>query len=680
MSRRIDTPDRTRPVRPTAPPLPATSTDAPFATQAHGRPAGGSTAADEVHLPMKVEPDHRRGGASSDARPGHRQPLRSGERTMNPLGRLAVALALLILSAAPLAGQDPADEAWRTGDVATAERLYRERLAATPGDLVALHRLALAAAWAERYEESLLLFDRLLGLEPEHVEARIDRARTLAWRGDTAGALEALREVLSREPANPEALQAFAQVASWRGAHGLALETYGRILDLQPGDRQASIGQARAFALATRLDESIAAYRAILEARPDDREALLGLAQAYAWARRHDEARAVYGRLLAHRPDDRDARLGIAQSQAWEGNLVAAEHAYRALLAEDPADVAALTGLGQTLRWQGRPGRAIQVLGDAVRIAPTDADLRTQVAATRADLALRAAATRAYEADSDGNRIGTLSLAGSGRPDVRLDVRAEAYFRSAADAVPDRAALSAWGGAVGVGWEIDPGWLLSAGTGLSASDAGAGSSPVWGARLAARSPARNAAVATLAYGRSAFDPTRALIERRVVTEELSLSGSYRLGPGWTANAATGLARFQGEETNRRWSALAAAEHRLSAPLRVAATLRGFGFEKQLREGYFAPDLYILGELTGRWSHERPRWTLSLEGAPGLQQVGSDGAVAGSVRLASRVGYTLAPGREVGFSAAYSTAGLQQLGETVGTYRYTALSLSGSWTF
>jgi hypothetical protein len=43
---------------------------------------------------------------------------------------------------------------------------------------------------------------------------------------------------------------------------------------------------------------------------------------------------------------------------------------------------------------------------------------------------------------------------------------------------------------------------------------------------------------------------------------------------------------------------------------------------------------------------------------------------------------VAPGRSIGLSAAYANAGLQRLSpkDTGGGYRYTAVSLSGSWAF
>lgn len=588
---------------------------------------------------------------------------------------------LLLAGVQPARGQDAADAAWRAGDVATAERLYRERLLASPGDAVALHRVALAAAWAARYDESLQLFDKLLAIEPDDVEVRVDRARVLAWRGDFSGADAALRQVLLQDPSSVPALRALAQVTAWRGEYGAALEAYGRILELQPGDRPTLLDRAQTLARSAQLEAAIAAYHALLQSDPDDRDARLGLAQAYAWAGRQAAARAIYDALLRANPADPAARAGLARGLAWQGDLAGAERAWRVMLTADSADVQALTGLAQTLRWQGRPARAAAVLRRAQRIAPTDTEVRAQLVAVRHDLAPRTAAAQVYESDSDGNRVATLSLTASSHVVDRLRMHADAYLRRAEEARSEGTGLHAAGATVSAAWELDGGWLLSAGTGASTRDASGGTEPAWSRRVSVRSPLRSPVVGTLAYHRSALDASRALIERGVSTEEVSVSLAYRMAPRWSAEAAASVGTYEGTVRNRRMGANVVLEHRPVPELRLAAALRGFGFEKQVAEGYFSPDVYWLGELAGRWTRAVGRWALATEAAPGLQQAGSDTAPTGSVRVAGRVGYTIAPGREVGVDAAYSTAGLQQLGESAASaYRYTSLRLSGSWTF
>ena len=115
--------------------------------------------------------------------------------------RRRVLLCCLLLCGAAVpqarAQQTPADSAWDAGDMTTAERLFRERLAADSNDQRALQRMALLLAWGEHYDESLRLYDRLLRLAPENFGARIERARVVAWSGDPAKAAEELEPVIA---------------------------------------------------------------------------------------------------------------------------------------------------------------------------------------------------------------------------------------------------------------------------------------------------------------------------------------------------------------------------------------------------------------------------------------------------------------------------------------------------
>jgi Flp pilus assembly protein TadD len=165
------------------------------------------------------------------------------------LSPLIVAVALAALAApGAAAAQDPAgteataaaaDSAWLTGDTDRAERLYGEILEADPAHHTALHRMALLRAWAERYDESLRLFERLLALYPNSVDVRIDRARVLAWRGELEPALAALDSILAEEPTHLDALVGVARTLRWQGREAPALAAARRAVELHPGSPEA---------------------------------------------------------------------------------------------------------------------------------------------------------------------------------------------------------------------------------------------------------------------------------------------------------------------------------------------------------------------------------------------------------------------------------------------------------
>jgi hypothetical protein len=186
---------------------------------------------------------------------------------------------------------------------------------------------------------------------------------------------------------------------------------------------------------------------------------------------------------------------------------------------------------------------------------------------------------------------------------------------------------------------------------------------------------------SVSASRNAFDATALLVRNRVVTHAVAASAYTSPLRGWTLSGGASVAGYRGDEWNRQVSGNAAATRLLRRPLTLGVAARAFGFEKDLNEGYFDPDFYGIAEITASVYQEVRKWNLGTEIAPGLQQVGSNGKRTGAFRATGRIGYTVAPGRQVGVSAGLSNSGLHQLSPgSDADYRYRAFSVSGGWRF
>ncbi len=201
-----------------------------------------------------------------------------------------------------------ADSAWVAGDIPRAESLYAAELARADSMPRALHRLALIRAWAEDYDASLALFDRLLALDPSNVEAALDRARVLSWRNDLDDAAAAYLAVLGEHDDSREARLGLARVRAWKGDLEAAEATYAELLERDPRDVEALAGRARVSAWAGRLEESEARWRAALEHHPDHPVLLTGLGRTLRWQGRSSAALGVLSRAVEVAPDDAEAR------------------------------------------------------------------------------------------------------------------------------------------------------------------------------------------------------------------------------------------------------------------------------------------------------------------------------------------------------------------------------------
>jgi hypothetical protein len=187
---------------------------------------------------------------------------------------------------------------------------------------------------------------------------------------------------------------------------------------------------------------------------------------------------------------------------------------------------------------------------------------------------------------------------------------------------------------------------------------------------------------TLSGSLTALDATATLIRRQVEVREAGLAVNGTLS-GWRANAGLSVADFVGGlsgESNRRLAGSAGAWRRIGAAWTLGVATRAFGFGADLAEGYFDPDFYGIVELPVQWLGRAGRWSAEALAAPGLQQVGSEGELGGTVRGVLALTHAFVPGREMTLLATYASAGVNQLAAIdAADYRYFSLALRGSFT-
>ncbi len=618
--------------------------------------------------------------------------------TRTPAALLGVGILLLIASlalgapveaqqgSAPVDGSAPvpdtvdpaeaADRAWIEGDVQKAVRLYEVVLAEDPDHTTALHRLALARAWDGEYGSAVDLLDRLLQLAPEYLDARVDRARVLAWRGDVEEAVSQLDALLEASPGHAGALEARAQFHDWAGRREEALSTYDRILAIAPGRESALRGRAEILSRSEDLDAAGAAYDSLLAVDPDDREALLGRARILSFADRLDEAAEAYRDVLARDSSEARAWQGLGRAMSWSGDLVGGEAAYRQGRSVAPGDVEIPTGLARNLRWQGRDAAALTVLERAREMAPGHGEIQEQLRAVRTALGVRFQPELVVEEDSDGNRMLTTSASASAHPHPRARIRLDLYSRRLTQGALNREAVGFTGS---LDLQIEPGWRFSGGACRSETN-GSGDPvlDVWS--IGITSPDRYGFGGSATWSRTPVDATARLADVGVTMEGLTATARWTPTSRWRVDSGLGRHTFRGTEANDRWNATAALNRQLGSHWSIGTRLRTFGFEKDLNDGYFDPDRYSILEATFRWRWEPRRWRIVLEGAPGVQKVGADGAAAGTARGNARLVYRLGAGREISAATGYSSTGHQNFASGASDYRYTAFILGARWTF
>ncbi len=462
-----------------------------------------------------------------------------------------------------------------------------------------------------------------------------------AW---TQGRYEAARagyeQVLRQNPSAARANLRLGVMLSWRGKLDSALTFIARARAADPTDIDMRLAQARVRSWDKQYGAAIVLYDSVLAQRPDVREAELGKAQTLSWAGRLHEAGAIYRAMIVRNSSDRDALLGQAQLSAWQGDFSTAEEFYRTVLTQHPRDADALAGLGYVYYWQGRVGAARKQVGAALAVDSTHKS--GQALRRTIEEAIRPAmeGTANWSNDSDHNTSFWQTLGASASPGAGVGVFGSVTALETSDPILDATRV---GGEAGVSLAMGR-FQLSGAVGarrLFPEVADPRTAATYQGRLGYR-PAPGFGL-SVGYSRVPFDEIASLIERDLNLELLEGGFDARPVAGLSIYAA-GSKLWLSDE-NSRTGLLAGLTQKLHRRFSVGLFGRTLSYEER-GVGYFSPDRFSVLEATAGYSIETTRWTGSLGGGLGAQQVGKEGAAQSEWHIEGRLGRRWGVGNRV----------------------------------
>jgi protein O-GlcNAc transferase len=233
---------------------------------------------------------------------------------------------------------------FQRGDAAAAVRQFDAALALEPANAFAHSNRSVAHAALARFDEALASADKALTLKPDHGEAWSSRAAALFELRRFDEALASAERAIALKPNHADAYASRGNVLKQRGSLEEALVDYGKAIELNPTFVRAVINRAVALSELRRFDEALADCDRAIGLNPGIAEAFNNRGNVlYAYGRL-DEALACLDRAIVLKPDYVDAYYNRGNVLAEQDHLNEAAASHAKALSFAPSHAGALGG------------------------------------------------------------------------------------------------------------------------------------------------------------------------------------------------------------------------------------------------------------------------------------------------------------------------------------------------
>jgi predicted O-linked N-acetylglucosamine transferase (SPINDLY family) len=261
----------------------------------------------------------------------------------------------------------------QAGNLAEAERIYRQVLAAQPDHADALQLLGLLEHHAGRYEAAVELIGRAIAAVPRAPALHNNLGEAYRCLGRLDEARRCYRRAVELNPKFAQAHHNLGVLAAARGAIEEAVGHYRRALAADPRHAEALNNLGHALCGKGELEAAAECLRKAIAFRPGFAEAHNNLGTVLLAQSRPEEAKLQFEQALACRPG---YAAGVANLGALAQESSDPEQAlghYRKALELDPGMSGVLVNMGIVLSELGRPAEARAAYARALEIEPRDA-------------------------------------------------------------------------------------------------------------------------------------------------------------------------------------------------------------------------------------------------------------------------------------------------------------------
>ncbi len=228
-----------------------------------------------------------------------------------------------------------------------------------------INRLVDAAAALlldRRPREALDLLQPLLEEGTGDTAVLLVAGRALNNLGQLDAATAVFERVLGTEPESLEALTSLGHVHARAGKPEMAGNAWRRAVSIEPGHAQALKGLGRLATEAGQLEDAAGYFERAGAADPDDANNWLNLAEIMQFLERPAAAESAFRRAVEAAPERADIREGMGRLLFSGGRVTEAADTYRKALQLDGTRQKSAAGLALCLEVTGDRGEAMTVL------------------------------------------------------------------------------------------------------------------------------------------------------------------------------------------------------------------------------------------------------------------------------------------------------------------------------
>jgi protein O-GlcNAc transferase len=284
----------------------------------------------------------------------------------------------------------------QSGQLAKAEPLYRQILAAQPDHAEALHMLGLLAHQSGHHDAAGDLIKKAIALIPGDAGCHSNLCDVERVRRRFDEALAAARRAIELRPDFANAHNNLGNVFTDMGRGEEAIAAYRRALELTPDDAEVCRNLGNVLYDTGRLEEAVSVFRLATSLQPENADAHSSLGNALRDIGQIDEAIAACRRAIALRHDFPEAHFHLGIALYAKGQPDAAIAAYRQAVALKPNFPEAYYNLGITLDGVGRLEETITAYRQAIALKPDYFQAHTNLGTALKDKGLLDDACAAY--------------------------------------------------------------------------------------------------------------------------------------------------------------------------------------------------------------------------------------------------------------------------------------------